>query len=235
MCVWAESNTHISLYLHLRADHRMTHHWESDLSFFVSEIGFDTVVNLCTASRFFEEIPQREREKRNTLLTDVWCKDKDKRPRWRMATFNKLSSQKHPLWRTTRRELIQKSQLATWTMKESSSENNPQYDALILCSWSRVWKEAWTEWLSVLQVVILIFFAILKLTWTTLRLKSHTCSYWYVSHTGLPGGASFFWLESSLAKMGGVGKRNRARETTWSELYFHRNKIHTCTLIALKK
>ena len=91
-------------------------------------------------------------------------------------------------------------------MKEISSENNPQYDALILCSWSRVWKEAWTEWLSVLQVVILIFFAILKLTWTTLRLKSHTCSYWYVSHTGLPGGASFFWLESSLAKMGGVGK-----------------------------
>ena len=94
------------MHFHLRADHRMTHHWESDLSFFVSEIGFDTVVNLCIASRFLEEIPQRGREKRNTLLTDVWCKDKDKRPRWRMATFNKFSSQKHPLWRTTRRDVI---------------------------------------------------------------------------------------------------------------------------------
>ena len=114
MCVWLESNTHISLYLHLRADHRMTHHRESDLSFFVSEIGFDTVVNLCIASRFLEEIPQRGREKRNTLLTDVWFKDKDSTPRWRMATFNKFSSQKHPLWRAARRELIKKSQLTTW-------------------------------------------------------------------------------------------------------------------------
>ena len=43
----------------------MTHHRESDLSFFVSEIGFDTVVNLCIASRVLEE--KRERKEKYIL------------------------------------------------------------------------------------------------------------------------------------------------------------------------